>query len=560
MKQGIVIERICSRNDIVHIYIRSSDDKVYFTSEHKYLVPFQRVDFEENATEKYDKSFKLPYWLDDDTDIYSAYNVIGGGIEKEKSIIGGRLCLSSKTRWGVNSKGMKKYSFIPCCRSHYPTYCVASIKEPTQIDEYVRVEIIPWNIDETTMPMGILAETLGKVTDESCYIKTLLSGYLLTTRSRNKIYKKYLPDYVTSSDDESVCIEDTWMDVPSYSIDPPGCIDIDDALSFNEDTNELAVHIASPDALGKSDLLDESIKHQTKTIYISDSPLHLLPNSIVNKFSLFEGVVRPCLSVIFPKYKSPRIIRTRIKVTKNLSYDDSHNNDIEYLIRAIQDRFGFTDDPHELVEKCMIQANCFVANTLIKQNINSLLRVAKKGERAWYKLGTSNDVHEFFESLYTHFTSPLRRYSDQLVHQVLIKNRPILLSDIHALNRSQLMQSLFISEVNIIRSIPTKDVSMTLHGVMIDVHNNYGRIQIKDGTILSIPLFRHNVIDYFDVTKNIEKNTVRISYFPDATYYHEWELGKSITCQISWNKTEGLQGILYEWTEPPIQTWIQSLI
>jgi hypothetical protein len=566
MKQGIVIERIHFRNDIVHIYIRSSDDKVYFTSEHKYLVPFQRVDFEENTTETYDKSIKLPYWLDDDTEIYSACNVISGEIEKEKSIIGGRLCLSSKTRWGVNSKGMKKYSFIPCCRSHYPTYCVASIKEPTQIDEYVRVEIMPWNIDETTMPMGILVETLGKVTDESCYIKTLLSGYLLTTRSRNKIYKKYLKDYYYEFVDresevrESVCIEDTWIDVPSYSIDPPGCIDIDDALSFNEDTNELAVHIASPDALGKSYLLDESIKHQTKTIDVSDSPLHLLPNSIVNEFSLFEGVVRPCLSVVFPKYEPPRIIRTRIKVTKNLSYDDSLNADIEKLIRAIQDRFGFTDDPHELVEKCMIQANCFVANTLIKQNTKGLLRAAKKGERAWYKLGTSNDVHEYFNSLYTHFTSPLRRYSDQLVHQILIKNRPIRLSDIHALNRSQLMHSLFISEVNIIRSITTEDVFMTLNGVMIDVHNNYGRIQIEDGTILSIPLFRHSVIDYFDVTKSIEKNIARISYFPDATYYYEWELGKSTTCQISWNKTEGLQGVLYEWTEPPIQNWIQSLI
>tara|TARA_Y100000389_G_scaffold78540_2_gene75316 strand:- start:2451 stop:4130 length:1680 start_codon:yes stop_codon:yes gene_type:complete len=556
--QGIVIERIHSRNDIVHIYIRSSDDKVYFTSEHKYLVPFQRVEFEENTT--YNKSIKLPHWLDDDTEIYGAYNVIGGQIEKEKSIIGGRLCLSSKTRWGVNSKGMKKYSFIPCCRSHYPTYCVASVKGPAQIDEYVRVEITPWNIDESTMPMGILVETLGKVTDESCYIKTLLSGYLLTMRSRNKIYKRYLPDYVTSSDCESLCIEDTWIDVPSYSIDPPGCIDIDDALSFNEDTQELAVHIASPDALGKSDLLDESIKHQTKTIYVSDSPLHLLPNSIVNEFSLFEGLVRPCLSVVFPKYESPRIIRTRIKVTKNLSYDDPPNADIEKLIGAIQDRFGFTNDTHELVERCMIQANCFVANTLIKQNTKGLLRVAKKGEKAWYKLGTSNDVHEYFDSLYTHFTSPLRRYSDQLVHQVLIKNRPIHLSDIHTLNRSQLMHSLFVSEVNIIQNISKEDASMTLRGVMVDVHNNYCRIKIEDGTILSIPLFRHSVIDYFDVTKNIEKNIAQISYFPDKSYYYEWELGKSTTCQISWNKMEGLQGILYNWTEPPIQNWIQSLI
>tara|TARA_B100000497_G_C7637154_1_gene382986 strand:- start:806 stop:1111 length:306 start_codon:yes stop_codon:yes gene_type:complete len=101
---------------------------------------------------------------------------------------------------------------------------------------------------------------------------------------------------------------------------------------------------------------------------------------------------------------------------------------------------------------------------------------------------------------------------------------------------------------------------MTLRGVMVDVHNNYCRIKIEDGTILSIPLFRHSVIDYFDVTKNIEKNIAQISYFPDKSYYYEWELGKSTTCQISWNKMEGLQGILYNWTEPPIQNWIQSLI
>ena len=557
MKNGIVIERLNMRNNTYNIYIRGCDDKVYLTTEHEYLVPFQRIQFEE--TDEVYNSPQYPNWIESETYIYKLQNVIIGEIDREKNIIGGRLLLSSKTMWGINSKGMKKYSFIPHSRC-YPRYCVASTKDPTQIDEYVRVEITPWNPEKTTMPMGILVETLGKVTDTSCYTKTLLSGYLLTTRSRNKTYKS--KDISSNILSEKTCIEyeNSWIRIPSYSIDPPGCMDIDDALSFNSDTDELAVHIASPVGINLNTLIQENIKHQTKTIYLNDI-LHLLPDTIVKEFSLCEGFVRPCLSVVFPKNKPPRLIRSHIKVTKNLSYDNMHLIDLKSLINAIQSRFGYTDDPHTLVENCMVYANRYVAEKLVQNMCSSLLRVAKKGERAWYKIGNSDDIHSYFGSIYTHFTSPLRRYADQLVHEMLLYNKRPKLTDIHTLNRSQLIHSLFISELNVIKKISklsSEKQNITLQGVMIDIHSNYGRIQLEDGSILSVPLFRHNVADYFEVTKH--NKIAKISYFPDPKYYFEWELHNVVACNVSWNRTEGLQGILYEWNiNPNIQNWIRSL-
>ena len=61
--------------------------------------------------------------------------IVSGKVDKNHAIIVGRLCISSKTRYGITSKGLQRYLFIPRNRA-YPNYIVASKLKQTSIDVY----------------------------------------------------------------------------------------------------------------------------------------------------------------------------------------------------------------------------------------------------------------------------------------------------------------------------------------------------------------------------------------------------------------------------------------
>lgn len=89
--------------------------------------------------------------------------------------------------------------------------------------------------------------------------------------------------------------------VRAFSIDDAGTTEIDDALSVTELTGggyRIGIHIAAPGlAIAKDDPLDQVARNRMSTVYFPGDKITMLPDSVIEQFSLDEGAPRPALSI-----------------------------------------------------------------------------------------------------------------------------------------------------------------------------------------------------------------------------------------------------------------------
>jgi len=90
-------------------------------------------------------------------------------------------------------------------------------------------------------------------------------------------------------------------EVKAFSIDDSGTTEIDDALSVTELPNgghRIGIHIAAPGlAIAKDDPLDQVARNRMSTVYFPGDKITMLPDSVIEQFSLDEGASRPALSI-----------------------------------------------------------------------------------------------------------------------------------------------------------------------------------------------------------------------------------------------------------------------
>jgi exoribonuclease-2 len=90
-------------------------------------------------------------------------------------------------------------------------------------------------------------------------------------------------------------------DVKAFSIDDAGTTEIDDALSVTEledGGHRIGIHIAAPGlAIAKDDPLDQVARARMSTVYFPGDKITMLPDSVIEQFSLDEGAPRPALSI-----------------------------------------------------------------------------------------------------------------------------------------------------------------------------------------------------------------------------------------------------------------------
>ena len=90
-------------------------------------------------------------------------------------------------------------------------------------------------------------------------------------------------------------------DVKAFSIDDSGTTEIDDALSvteLQEGGHRIGIHIAAPGlAIAKDDPLDQVARNRMSTAYFPGDKITMLPDSVIEQFSLDEGLPRPALSI-----------------------------------------------------------------------------------------------------------------------------------------------------------------------------------------------------------------------------------------------------------------------
>jgi ribonuclease R len=253
----------------------------------------------------------------------------------------------------------------------------------------------------------------------------------------------------------------------TYTIDPASTVDFDDAISVDADARTFYVHIADAHhglSLGSSE--DRAALAKATTLYLPDHTDHMMADKMPF-LSLVEGVHRRAITVKVVlaadlKVASYDIFESLIVVKKRYTYEQAnlteppgfallkafaatwHVNKLTIPAVRLHTAHGhvthttleYGDDvAHHVVACLMVTANVLIAKHMnVPQRFHEKLasvepppvcdhpvvnsyRVVRKYAKARYDLCAGHFGLNL--PVYTHFTSPIRRYFDVLVHRML---------------------------------------------------------------------------------------------------------------------------------------------
>lgn len=458
------------------------------------------------------------------------YKVI---ITKESNdIIFGVLHTSSNISYGSTKSGGIRKKFTPY-NNNYPDFIVGTTKKNNSFDMLVSIKFDKWELNN---PIGKILDYYGEIGDfkmESIFYEK----YATSLWKKNLIIdeKNYLidltPDRVDLTDKQII------------SIDPDGCIDIDDAFhisKINDDEYELGIHIADVSSyIPENSELDLEIKKRCETIYLPKKQINMIPDDLsIKHMSLIKNKKSRAFSLLTiinintGEIKSYKFTKSWIIVKSNYTYDEI--NKIINSNKYISNIFTIVDkvhrkrenstvkfscslnnencDSHKLVEVLMIIANSLAAerlyqyyktNAIVRKhkgyknkssdaNIKNKLINLYNMERAEYSLAEDDCGHVALgEDKYTHFTSPIRRYFDILVHRMLYKidkdeykneKNENIIKDLYKINQTQKKLNNIYRESFIITKLfklnKQNIESVEVDGIILGINNTIILIKI----------------------------------------------------------------------------------
>lgn len=364
-------------------------------------------------------------------------------------MIVGVLELTSKYRYGLNSRGAPLYLFRPYDETR-PEYVVASSTRDTSSDQIVIVDVPS---AETPVPgpgqprlRGMLARILGPVGDVTAEIWGLLNHYAGCLRSV-KLPPTPEPDTRDDGIRQELSAATGWV---SWHVDPPGCRDVDDAFSWHADTNTWAITIAdAAAAVPAVSELEDRARSIGATFYNLDGKVvraMLNPEISEETASLQREQRRRGLSLMIPPSPAdPYFTLTWITVDHTFTYEAWPTSPLARQLHLHE------EDAHAFVERQMILYNRRAADLfrqfpaaggLVRTQAATEFEVVREwatidpalahlaNEAATYEFATTDhdQSHSGLNTnAYTHITSPLRRYADlhnQRVLKAILRDGP----------------------------------------------------------------------------------------------------------------------------------------
>lgn len=255
-----------------------------------------------------------------------------------------------------------------------------------------------------------------------------------------------------------------------WVIDPQSCTDRDDAFSLCSENGNLILYIFIADVTSEFSYntdFNNLTKNATTKYFIDNPPIHLFSKCIVDKYSLDIGIKKTVCIKIFLDNEfnilSEEILLATINITETFAYDDViitnelklaikisdvlfdkrvgsgkvlQNYKLAYPIKINNIWILHLDNLNTNILKNMIAEFAILANQVVAKKINIkfnricktikstndpqlfLQSIIQNNISASYEL--SDDKHLLIDNkVYTHFTSPLRRKSDCIVHFLL---------------------------------------------------------------------------------------------------------------------------------------------
>ncbi|KAL5063563.1 hypothetical protein RYX36_025300 [Vicia faba] len=430
------------------------------------------------------------------------------------------------------SRGVAYALFVSKDR-RFPKIRIQTRQLENLLDKRIMVSVDSWD-RQSRYPSGHYVRTIGEIGDRDTESEVVLIENDINSRPFSAQVLACLPPlpWSVSSEDLSIPFRQDLRHLRVFSVDPPGCKDIDDALHCYALPNgnfEVGVHIADvTNFVFPGTPLDDEASQRGTSVYLVERRIDMLPKPLTEDVcSLRSDVERLAFSVIWEMTPEADIISTRysksvIKSAAALSYveaqarmDDSRlmdpvTTDLRNMnslakkmrlrriergaltLASAEVKFQIDTETHDpldigmyqireanqMVEEFMLAANVSVAQQILKsfplcsllrrhptptkEMLEPLLRVsaaiglnldvssskaladsldlAVGGDPYFNKLirilatrcmsqavyFCSGDLsppeyHHYglATPLYTHFTSPIRRYADVIVHRLL---------------------------------------------------------------------------------------------------------------------------------------------
>lgn len=343
----------------------------------------------------------------------------------------GIICTFNTLKYGVSKTGKTIYKCTPLDHQIGPVKVVYGGKLKGKVVIVFVLQRGKQHEEETEkMPLVELYHVIG-IANPSNLITALMYHH--------QVYRKPFKQIICENKDmESKICRADYTKLPVFSIDPKGCIDIDDAFSLEHQGNTtiVGVHIAQPIYWLDRQAMMDRVQHAFSTLYLGNSDmLPLWSSEIQEKSSLLEGQKRAAYSVFF-HYKDNRCIDITQTPSWIINSYPTHYDDIEnILVREFLDWtnrvFGKLLDTHELVAHWMMKTNQYIGSQFdlpyrVQQESHqfNMKHVDPSVEAVFKQYTMEKATYSFLEQKhaslgcqkYVHFTSPIRRIIDCLIH------------------------------------------------------------------------------------------------------------------------------------------------